>query len=355
VVSDGKIRGSTSSWIVFSCSVLPELRESARLDPWKQPARTEIAAACKVIDKAQEAASKRDASPPADNPNLSTIAAGCIPAAGGAWGLVQTITGWQPNMLNAVMQPACGPGADGGLCLYDVELSIVPVHVSAKGARANGAAIQTTSLTEGGIVGSTGVFDLDGDGEDELLLPFDPSTILTFKDGKVTPYAAAAGRSFVGLVDADRDGRPDLLLNNPYASDAAFVSCGKRYGHPVLNFHVETSLIAHALPDGTFTADDDLTRRVAKTLCPEKPAKVVVKGGDGKLHNGWIRNNIVCARLWGATADAVIAELERDCKWPQEDECEALFDARDNLLTDTCAGHDELVRWAKATPPLVLR
>lgn len=333
---------------------LPERRDAAYLEPWSSPARTVIAAACKVVDKAQADASKRDASPPEDNPYRTPGAPECIPAAGGAWGLLQTVTGYDRNALNAVMQPACGSEADGGPCLYDAEISIVPVHVDAKGARASGAAIQARTFVDGGIGGSAKVFDFDGDGKDELILPF-VSTILTFKGGKVTPYAPASGVSFTAVVDADRDGRPDLLLENPYAAGTTFFGCGKWYGHPLLDFQVETSLVAHALRDGTFTLDDDVTRGVAKTLCPEKPASIVVKDGAGKFHNGWIRDDVVCARLWGSMADVVVGELERDCKWPaEEDECAALFGARDNLVTDVCAGHDELVRWAKVTPPLAL-
>lgn len=335
-----------------SAPVFPERRSAAVLAPWAPPSRSS-SAVCKVIHKAQEKASKSDASPPEEAPGAAPFPPPCFPtASGGAWGLIQSINGYHQNDLNAVMHPTCGPGTDAGPCLYDAELSFVPMHVSKQGAKASGTAVSLTTFSDGGVQAEE--FDFDGDGEEELILVEGAPTIWTSQGGKVSPYSPSKGLSFVRLVDADGDKRPDLLLANPYDASADLLRCGKWGGHPVLGFFVETSLIAHALPDGTFTTDDALTQRLAKTLCPSRPSPIVMRNG-GKFDHGWIRDNVVCARLWGASADEVVSELERDCKWPAEEECTALFDARDNGITDTCVGHEELVKWANVVPPIRLR
>lgn len=326
------------------------------LPAWKGPSLPDSHAACKAILAAQDTASRRDKKPPAGAIAASKHAMPCLPAGKGAWGLISTIVDFDRNRLNTVLDPSCG-GPDGNPCLYDAILSLTPVHVSDKGVKVTGMAFTAgrAGLTSNDS-DQAGAYDLDGDGEEELLVALGGAgQALTFRDGKVSVYAASKDIAFEGLVDADGDGRPDLLLVNLYHDGQDFLSCGKMRGNPVVGFAVDMPLVARSQLGGAFSLDDAESLAVARKSCPVKPEPIVVKDEHGQFDNGWIRENVVCARLWGVPAQTVIEALERDCRWPTKGgECDALFDARDNATTALCAGHDKLVEWARKVPPVTL-
>ena len=126
-------------------------------------------------------------------------------------------------------------------------------------------------------------FDFDGDGEDEIVVSRWTSTFLyAFKRGRIVPYPPAAGLDIGAVKDVDGDGRPDLLVR-PFGDDPP----------------TTVELLAHALPDGTFTFHDALAVKHAQALCPSD-APVTRNATDEELANG-----IACARLWGHDASAL--------------------------------------------------
>lgn len=142
------------------------------------------------------------------------------------------------------------------------------------------------------------LFDFDGDGEPEVHVGASyghegvherSDDLFTFKNGKVERYAPAAAYSFEAMKDETGDGIPDLLFSYGLSGGE---SCGS--GFPADGSGM--SFIAHALPNGAFSADDAVARAFARQGCPTKP--VAIKD----------LNDVLCARLWGA--DSTKLELQ---------------------------------------------
>lgn len=151
------------------------------------------------------------------------------------------------------------------------------------------------------------LFDFDGDGVPELFLATDEEgdeghharqvALLTYREGRVEHYLDhlggpkdTQGRSaltFDALVDADGDGRPDLVTYAEYTH--SLESCAS--GFPT-DF-AEPRFVLHSLKNGRFSADDDAAKAYAKRFCPA-PKTVIGSSEDA-----------ICARLWAKDAPAV--------------------------------------------------
>ncbi|MBK8694443.1 MAG: VCBS repeat-containing protein [Deltaproteobacteria bacterium] len=84
--------------------------------------------------------------------------------------------------------------------------------------------------------------------------------VFTARAGTLEPYSPAARFLAVdGVVDADRDGRPDLVLESPWGASSRCGYMGETHHGP--------ALLAHALPDGTFSTRDDVTRAWTLSRC----------------------------------------------------------------------------------------
>jgi len=324
---------------------VPERGTPAVLPRWTAPTHPRNAA-CDALEAKQAAEAKKDATPPlgTDPPSPPP----CIPDSKGAWGFLQSVVDYSRNELNVVMQPEC---EEDHSCLYDADIRLTPIRLSTTGKAIVGTPFSAshTGSDEWDVAG----YDFDGDGADELVFAV-AGKIFTIANGNIVPYAPAKDLAFGALVDADGDGRPDLGLLEQYNGSASLLACGKRAGNPVLGFDVETALVAHGLAGGAFSTTDAVAQRVGKERCPKAPSRIAVLE-DGSYDQEWLRENVVCARLWGMPARAVIEALDKQCTWPKGDECDALFDARDLGLTPTCVGRDTLVAWANLTPPLTLK
>ena len=109
-----------------------------------------------------------------------------------------------------------------------------------------------------------GVHDFDGDGVAEVALHtsgyasidgwHDSGPMLySVKDGAIVRWDPVTGRRVLGSMDADHDGRVDLLLDAGVLPRT--VTGAARYE------------LAHALPDGTFALDDEVTRAFLHGQC----------------------------------------------------------------------------------------
>jgi len=148
------------------------------------------------------------------------------------------------------------------------------------------------------------LFDYDGDGEAELLFTMDAyvsegtvsgsvGRVLTYKAGTVRNYTPEPGLVWSNVEDIDHDGRPDLL---------------GAYG--------TVTVAAHSLANGSFSSVDAAAQAVARRACPPDRKAVFLSVTaetplpDGYGPSGW---NGACARLWGASADAVLREIDKHC------------------------------------------
>lgn len=193
------------------------------------------------------------------------------------------------------------------------------------------------------------LFDYDGDGVAELILPLG-STLLesgswergrvwTARSGKVAIYGPARELVVRDVRDVDRDGRPDLLIRDPYAMATEF---------PYSGFSMELTgpeLVAHALPGGGFAQGDAVAETVARAACPRRPGKLVVRAPEEReIESERTAVNVVCARLFGVPAAQVRAELLRTCKYDEKAEPGSF----------NCHFQEIFLKWAAVPPPLVL-
>jgi hypothetical protein len=222
----------------------------------------------------------------------------CIRTQGGAWAIVltkavltpQTDYDWTAEWL-----------LDGDVALAHVDgtgaIAFAPVETQSQGGSANGDFANRQLFPSlpnccdwvfGGLE-PLELYDFDGDGEPEVHVGASyghegvseqSDALLTFKNGRIEPYAPAAKYGFEAMKDYTGDGIPDLSMSQPLSGTE---DCGSGFpgdgsGH---------SFIAHALPDGGFSDDDAEARAFAKQRCPNRPTTL----ND--------LNDVLCARLWG--------------------------------------------------------
>ncbi len=188
-------------------------------------------------------------------------------------------------------------------------------------------------------------FDADGDGEPELLISaardapeytLVSASLWTFRNGKVSVYGGGRFPAIVKMEDVDEDGRPDILTRGPYQGKPAawFSSVESPWLAPMF--------LAHALEDGGFTEADLVARSWVKRTCRAKPKAIKLDGGSYVPNNHSIAEQIVCARVWGASEAEAIANVKSVCESTNPD----------------AAAHapcpDELTQVARIKPPIRL-
>lgn len=194
----------------------------------------------------------------------------------------------------------------------------------------------------------TAMFDFDGDGSPEYfaIVPKDVKTfspavrnLVTYKNGKIAPYPVEKGYSVDGVADLDLDGRGDLKISYELGKRTA---CDP--GEQGTSVTVELS--AHGQAGGKFSVDDDGAAAYAAKKCPSMPAadamfdpSMNLKADPKDLSLSWV----LCSRLRGKSADAVIAELQAAC---------AAHADKTKQCLGPCRHLPDAIAVAKFTPPV---
>jgi len=156
------------------------------------------------------------------------------------------------------------------------------------------------------------IFDFDGDGDPELFvglrgvwsthtgLALAESVLYTFKNGAIERYAPAQAFGIWKLEDRDGDGRPDIITSSPYS---------RSHGGSTPVF--SPMLVAHSLPDGTFSTTDAVAARAARAVCPKPPPLPSLKKPRPTMREQ-DDAPLACARMWGMTTETIAKALKLD-------------------------------------------
>lgn len=223
----------------------------------------------------------------------------------------------QPGGLGSwaiALKSAKGIG-EGAARQHHLELEVVRVDV--EGARKS-TSFGSIDFSPGGFeIAAMQVYDYDDDGRDELIVPYElkasgggtptfPPAIWSFSDSGVAAYAKAPSvNGGLGIEQLDFDMRPDFGTYGPFVAylgaDCGVKTCPPRVTGP--------KLFLHSTPDGSFTDSDDAAKNALKRAsCQSKPATIVVEAA-GAVNPAQTAKNLICAKAYGATAEAVTAEL----------------------------------------------
>lgn len=204
---------------------------------------------------------------------------------------------------------------EGPTRVHHLELEVVRIAVD--GGRKS-ASFGSVDAAPGGFeLASSQVYDYDDDGRDEFIVPYElkatggaapsyPSPIWSYSDAGVAPYAKAPPvLGGIGIEQLDFDMRPDFGVYGPFVAflggDCGLKTCPPRVTGP--------KLYLHSTPEGGFSDRDEAAKAALKrAMCQSKPASVVVEAA-GNLNLAQTAKNLVCARAYGVTAEAIATEL----------------------------------------------
>jgi hypothetical protein len=192
------------------------------------------------------------------------------------------------------------PGGEAPGCGSAVQYKLVYQHDPRKtdGAIMSSERSEIAWANERASFAVESVFDYDNDGRDEIILSESrwanggggdgPSLlVLTAKGDKIAAYPPA--HDATAVMDVDGDGRPDLI-------DGAFFE-GECDGGLDRRKERGVPLLYHSLPNGTFSASDEIARRWAVTKCPTMPNATPLDAVSA-----------TCQRLWGRSPDAILKD-----------------------------------------------
>jgi hypothetical protein len=231
----------------------------------------------------------------------------CFPAGSGAWVLM-------PKNVDLTMM---GDGHQ----LLAVSIPFTPVYLHSNGTRAEGGVEilhqsapiieqEEFNAQEFGI--DVQLVDYDGDGHAELLLTTEDRAhehferdnyILSVSGDRVRTYPALEGVDIERIEDVDEDGLPDVVsIAVHYPGEWCFEMDLIPVGVP--------PVLYHARPDGSFSFTDEVARAFLREQCPTLPTKLVVPHDrDSPSWDMRARQAIACARMWGASKEAVVEQI----------------------------------------------
>lgn len=158
-----------------------------------------------------------------------------------------------------------------------------------------------------------GAFDFDHDGSSEGIVSDRDAyerearvAVLSARSGAIELYAPSlAVPPAEAVADVDDDGQWDLVYNAraPYPTTVDPPTYARL---PTL------SLVAHGLPDGTFSLDDAVAREVAERQCSNMPRRFIALDSPTTPYEvPYIESvdAVACARLRGATAEQIVQQI----------------------------------------------
>ena len=193
------------------------------------------------------------------------------------------------------------PTGESGRCGASVEYELVFVsssgRVRSKPRHWEGFADEDKSSVVAAHI------DYDGDGRDELVLEDHEwsnggggesnAEVLRATPSAIEPYPV--GFEFDGVVDADHDGRPDLVRARYFEAPVACMGLFP-------TFHYGVPLLVHSLPNGTFSMSDEAARKWAKQKCPT-PSPPQSDDGEEPYRAA------SCRRIWGESVASITKGL----------------------------------------------
>lgn len=192
-------------------------------------------------------------------------------------------------------------------------------------------------------------FDFEDDGEPEIVFTShfegvekgDSNWVLAFRydHGAIAPYQPVAG--WTDLRDVDKDGRPDAVVDHQ-AEDQG--GCGI-YESSDLS---APTLVAHGVHGG-FSTTDAFAKATALRACPAKPAAIIKVSADHTIAESDTATNVICARVWGASAGEVVHAIEAGCNPMTCADTE-----QRPTLPGECFHLQTLISWAKQAPIVTL-
>ncbi|MCC6620088.1 MAG: hypothetical protein IT385_02465 [Deltaproteobacteria bacterium] len=253
----------------------------------------------------------------AEKPNLESPKLGeCVtdPSGKGAW--IMTLDKGTAKLEKAA---AGEEGAE-----YNVERLIAFVFVAEDGTTqrfepepdgdAEGFNVHVDQLFAHNV-GVARAFDWDDDGLVDLAIrdhyrgPDVDNTsfdLVRVHEGKAEAWAVTGDAKVIEIRDADEDGRPDLLTLAPFAWGIRGDSVPGTVRH------------LHRSVKGGFSTDDDGVKAYYKKACGG--AKVELGAAPKSDQEGDVMDQLVCARLWGASVKDVQAKLDAFMKKAYEAE-----------------------------------
>jgi hypothetical protein len=223
---------------------------------------------------------------PGDHVTPNTLVGFCVDTPNGAWRIEM------PSSLSDVTTQTDASNA--------IEMGYVIAHLGRDGKRASFVPTGDHLTGYGIRLPQTPiVFDFDGDGEPELYVEVreegdeghrqTESSLVSFTKDHIERYGPSRSIPFETVADADKDGRPDLLILAGYTE--SLEGCQSGFPHA----HAKPKFIARSLADGTFSATDPAAKTHAKSWCPAAPTAI----------NG--SYDAICARLWAKTPPEIAA------------------------------------------------
>jgi hypothetical protein len=186
-------------------------------------------------------------------------------------------------------------------------------------------------------------FDFDGDGTQELVVSWsrsdlgkrsdDVTKIFTYRNGAIGFYDTGSKLPILAVDDKNGDGRPDLVAK-PFAS---VDPCSENQ-----RLYTDAVFVAVSQPNGTFSWDDAYAKERLRKACPAAPASMTPPDSDAEFAYR-LHTNVACGRVWGRPETELVAGIDA-----------ALASKHPNRTTCPVS-RDDLVRFARVTPPVTLK
>lgn len=281
----------------------------------------QLAAALRRLETRRDDDARRQFVQPTDvHPIGSELTeASCVEDARGAWLLIPDEIvfypreeDWTSEWGSAQRLVVARVDSNGGVSTAEVRTSFAENGAPSVGASWPPLTIRFNCCDrDSGFLEEPAAFDFDGDGVKEFFVrsqwaheatSFSWSALYTVRDGRIVTYPTPDAFEPIEMRDENDDGRPDLIGRHTVPTG---IACGS--GFETHASGPEFAAISRA--DGSFDTTGEAARAVALQACPTRPRQTTTF------------DEVICARLWGATVDELRRSMQRRyAEWSCEDE-----------------------------------